>query len=151
MIDHDVLHIKHIHISMLLTVYGIRQKMNQFNEKIPETNGFTLFSHGSFSNFHKSSFIDMNFCIYYQKLKPELFPTKNNGVSFVNVEQYMHATKALIFRDWETFTLIMQETHPREHKKLGRRVTPFRDDEWKAVARMVVTRGCWLNSHRTLT
>ena len=118
--------------------------MNQFNEKIPETKGFTLFSHGSFSNFHKSSFIDMNFCIYYQKLKPELFPTKNNGVSFVNVEQYMHATKALIFRDWETFTLIMQETHPREHKKLGQRVTPFRDDDWKAVARMVVTRGCWL-------
>ena len=63
--------------------------MNQFDEQIPETKGFTLFNEGSFSNFHKSPFTDMNFCMYYQKLKPEMFPAKNKGVSFVNGEQYM--------------------------------------------------------------
>ena len=56
----------------------------------------------------------MNFCMYYQKLKPELFPAKIKGVSFVNVEQYMDATKALLFRDWNTFSLFIQETQPKE-------------------------------------
>ena len=52
--------------------------------------------------------------------------------------------RPFLFRDWNTFSLIMQETQPKEHKKLGRRVTPFREDDWKAVSRRVVTRGCWL-------
>ena len=67
--------------------------MNQFDEQMPGTEGFTLFNGGSFSNFHKSPFTDINFCVYYQKLKPELFPTNNKGVSFVNVEHYKNATR----------------------------------------------------------
>jgi predicted NAD-dependent protein-ADP-ribosyltransferase YbiA (DUF1768 family) len=43
---------------------------------------------------------------------------------FYCVEQYMHAAKALIFNDVNTFVQIMESKLPSEAKKLGRQVSP---------------------------
>ena len=102
---------------------------------------FTFFYQGTFSNFYSSPFSD-----------PAFFPAlvhgdkyrKVDGIRFINVEQYMHACKALVCGDMDVFHKIMEESDPKEHKKLGRQVTPYDDDLWKSVARQVVTRGCWL-------
>ena len=64
--------------------------------------------------------------------------------SFVHVEQYMHASKALLFKDTETLDMILTATDPMDSKKLGREVAGFEDDVWCSVARDIVTRGCWL-------
>jgi ribA/ribD-fused uncharacterized protein len=45
-------------------------------------------------------------------------------------EQYIMASKALIFNDIETFQKIMCETVPFNIKKLGRQVKNFNDDIW---------------------
>ena len=39
--------------------------------------------------------------------------------------------QALLFRDWNTFSLIMKVEDPKVQKKLGRAVTPYKDDAWR--------------------
>ena len=102
---------------------------------------FTFFYQGTFSNFFASSFTDPSF---YPSLSHGDKYREADGVRFQNVEQYMHACKALVCGDMEVFHRIMEESDPKEHKSLGRQVTPYDDDLWKEVARKVVTRGCWL-------
>ena len=92
-----------------------------------------------YSNFYPATFTD-------SRLK---FPEgsvyhKVEDFSFVHVEQYMHACKALLFADTETLDKILAATDPMETKMLGRQVGGFKDDIWCSVARDVVTRGCWL-------
>ena len=92
-----------------------------------------------YSNFYPATFTD-----------PQLkFPCgsvyhNSQEFSFVHVEQYMHACKALLFKDDETLDRILSATDPMETKKLGREVAGFEDDVWCSVARDIVTRGCWL-------
>ena len=92
-----------------------------------------------YSNFYPATFTD-------SRLK---FPEgsvyhKVEDFSFVHVEQYMHACKALLFEDTETLDKILAATDPMETKMLGRQVGGFEDDIWCSMAKDVVTRGCWL-------
>ena len=63
---------------------------------------------------------------------------------FLHVEQYMHACKALLFKDIDILDKILDATDPIETKTLGRKVADFDDKTWTNVARDIVTRGCWL-------
>lgn len=56
-------------------------------------------------------------------------------------EQYMMAGKAMLFKDFETLGLIMSTRNPKDQKALGRAVSNFSAEAWKAVARDVVTMG----------
>ena len=92
-----------------------------------------------YSNFYPATFTDSRL-----KFPEGSLYHKVEDFSFVHVEQYMHACKALLFEDTETLDKILAATDPMETKMLGRQVGGFEDDIWCSVARDVVTRGCWL-------
>lgn len=52
----------------------------------------------------------------------------------------MHG-KALLFEDADTAAKILAAPHPREHKALGRKVTPFDDKVWKRSREQIVYTG----------
>ena len=75
-------------------------------DKQLQTEGFTFFYQGTFSNFYSSSFFDPAF---YPSLSHTESYRQEDGVRFQNVEQYMHACKALVCGDTKVFHLIMEE------------------------------------------
>ena len=64
-----------------------------------------------------------------------------DGVQYRCAEQWMMAEKARLFGDSETRQLILDATHPREMKALGRQVRNFDAEIWNKNARDIVTRG----------
>lgn len=54
-----------------------------------------------------------------------------NGVVYRNMEQYMMASKAMLFKDDVMLSMIMSTTNPSEIKRLGRQINGFDDDIWK--------------------
>jgi len=86
---------------------------------------YTLFYNGVFSNWYPSVFTD------------------ETGKRFVTSEQYMMYKKALTFGDVETAEKIMQSTHPSTQKQLGREVKGFVREQWDAVSRDEVYKGCY--------
>jgi predicted NAD-dependent protein-ADP-ribosyltransferase YbiA (DUF1768 family) len=56
---------------------------------------------------------------------------------FYCVEQYMHAAKALIFNDVNTFVQIMESKLPSEAKKLGRQVKVLSSEMDLAEIRLI--------------
>ena len=99
-----------------------------------------------YSNFYPAPFTD-------PRLK---FPTgssyhQTRDFSFVHVEQYMHACKAMLFKDDEMLDRILYASDPMDSKKLGRLVSGFDDGVWSSLARDIVTRGCWLKFSQNQT
>jgi len=104
--------------------------------------GLHLFYQGTFSNFYAAPFYDDDF---YKSVEfVSSFRNAEGRVAFEHVEQYMHACKAVLFNDEQTFARIMREKHPMESKNLGRRVENFSDDYWAKVSRDIVARGAGL-------
>jgi ribA/ribD-fused uncharacterized protein len=64
-----------------------------------------------------------------------------NGHVFTCAEQYMMHGKALLFSDAETAEKILAADHPRQHKALGRKVTPFDDEIWRREREHIVMAG----------
>lgn len=69
-------------------------------------------------------------------------PFTIKDVTYSCVEQYMMAQKALLFEDEYTAGLIMQATHPRDIKQLGRCAKGFNAELWDEWKLKIVTRGC---------
>ena len=63
------------------------------------------------------------------------------GNTFNCAEQFMMHGKALLFRDTVTAAKILAAAHPRQHKALGRKVTPFDDAVWKRERMTIVRAG----------
>ncbi len=83
---------------------------------------FTLFWDGPFSQWYPCEF-------------------KINKIKYNTAEQYMMAEKARIFRDEESLVKIMQTSHPRMQKSLGRKVKNFDPEIWDSRAKKVVFKG----------
>lgn len=83
---------------------------------------FTLFWKGPLSNWHMC-----NFTV--------------DGVVYNCVEQFMMAEKARLFGDHVREAAIMKATAPGVHKALGKAVTPFVEEVWKANDVAIVKRG----------
>jgi len=66
---------------------------------------------------------------------------EEGGVAFTCAEQYMMHGKALLFGDRETAAAILAADHPRTHKELGRKVTPFVPATWEAAREGIVLAG----------
>ncbi len=61
-------------------------------------------------------------------------------VTYSCAEQYMMCEKARLFGDAVAFRKILGSKYPRSMKELGRKVRPFREAAWAAVARHAVYR-----------
>lgn len=63
------------------------------------------------------------------------------AIQYRNTEQYMMAQKAKLFGDEEIFQKILQATHPKEMKALGRLVKNYREDLWQQHRFEIVLQG----------
>ena len=63
------------------------------------------------------------------------------GIAFTCAEQFMMHGKALLFGDHEIAKQVLAAAHPKQHKALGRKVTPFDDVLWKAKRVEIVKAG----------
>jgi hypothetical protein len=57
-------------------------------------------------------------------------PFEVGGFRYQTAEHYMMAAKARLFGDMETFHRILNATHPKQAKDLGRGVTCFNERTW---------------------
>ena len=64
-----------------------------------------------------------------------------DGIAFSCAEQFMMHGKALLFGDHEIAEQVLAAAHPKQHKALGRKVTPFDDLTWKAKRVEIVKAG----------
>jgi ribA/ribD-fused uncharacterized protein len=80
---------------------------------------FTFFWHDNFSNWFMSEFIIKN-------------------ITYNCVEQFMMAQKALVFKDTESYKLIMASKNPKEIKALGKNVKNFNTEAWGKVRKPIV-------------
>ena len=63
------------------------------------------------------------------------------GQTYVCAEQFMMHGKAVLFGDTAVAREILDETSPRQHKALGRRVAGYDEQQWRAHREAVVYRG----------
>ncbi|KAL3869015.1 hypothetical protein ACJMK2_041749 [Sinanodonta woodiana] len=64
-----------------------------------------------------------------------------DGIKYCCMEQYMHHQKAVTFKDKLSAKKILASEDPKEHKKLGRRVTNFEKEVWDSVSVEIVKKG----------
>lgn len=83
---------------------------------------FTFFWSGTFSQWNPSDFIV-------------------DGIKFTHAEQYMMYGKAMLFNDAATAEKVMQASHPRDQKALGRTVANFDKDVWEKHCKEIVYAG----------
>lgn len=85
---------------------------------------FTFFwkSASPFSQWHRSTF-------------------EVDGITFNCGEQFMMYQKATLFKDLYMAKQILQETQPRKHKELGRKVRNFNRDVWERECMNIVYKG----------
>lgn len=100
-------------------------QLHNCNNKIlnaPQTERFTFFWFGTFSQWHPSRF-------------------EINNVTYTHAEQWMMAEKARMFHDDATLELILRAQTPKLQKSLGRKVAPFNPKQWDQSARAIVKKG----------
>jgi ribA/ribD-fused uncharacterized protein len=68
-------------------------------------------------------------------------PIVVNGRKYCTAEQYFMAEKALLFNDYDSYKLIMEEQEPSKCKKLGRNVAGFDEGIWKTAFREILFHG----------
>ena len=64
-----------------------------------------------------------------------------NGIQYHTTEQYMMASKAILFGDQEMLNEIMTANHPRDYKKLGRKIRGFDPEIWNDKKYDIVVEG----------
>ncbi len=69
---------------------------------------------------------------------------KEEGIYYATSEHYMMAKKALLFQDNYRYQQILQASHPKEAKALGRQVANFDRATWDQHKTAIVTRANYL-------
>jgi len=64
-----------------------------------------------------------------------------DGVTYRTAEHWMMAHKARLFGDEEAFDRIIEASHPRQAKELGRKISAFDEATWVAHRSEIVTVG----------
>ena len=64
-----------------------------------------------------------------------------NGIQYHTAEQYMMASKALLFKDDDVYKEIMAANNPHDYKKLGRKVRGFEPELWDSKKSEIVVEG----------
>jgi ribA/ribD-fused uncharacterized protein len=88
------------------------------------TQKFTFFwgSDSPFSNWYMSPFV-------------------HGGVQYNCSEQYMMYQKARLFKDFDVAEMILEQSHPRKQKFLGRQVRGYEDCLWMAECQPIMVAG----------
>lgn len=68
----------------------------------------------------------------------QLSPFIIDGVEYNCCEQYMMAKKAILFKDYVSWSEIMETKGPKEQKAIGRKIKNFDKDKWETVCREIV-------------
>lgn len=68
-------------------------------------------------------------------------PFIHNGQQYNCSEQYMMYKKAILFKDIDVAEMIMEQTHPRKQKFLGRQVRGYDDAVWMASCDDIMVEG----------
>lgn len=72
------------------------------------------------------------------------YPSKfmdDDGCEYLSAEHWMMAEKARLFDDCETLNEILKTIHPREVKKLGRKINNFNQEVWDVYKFRIVCTG----------
>lgn len=64
-----------------------------------------------------------------------------DGVEYSTAEQYMMSQKALLFGDEKIYAEIMEASHPKQFKDLGRKISGFDDRIWNQHRTDIVING----------
>lgn len=64
-----------------------------------------------------------------------------DGVVYHTTEQYMMASKAVLFGDEEVYKMIMEAENPNDYKKLGRKIRGFDNAVWDTRKYDIVVKG----------
>jgi len=76
----------------------------------------------------------MTFTFFYGPESPfsnwYMMPFVHNGHQYNCSEQYMMYQKAMLFHDYDVADMIMEQSHPRKQKFLGREVRNFDNEVW---------------------
>ncbi|WP_078856472.1 NADAR family protein [Streptomyces sp. NBRC 109706] len=67
-------------------------------------------------------------------------PFTVDGIAYPSAEHYMMAAKARLFGDEETAARVLNAPHPAAAKELGRQVSPFDEETWRARRFDIVVR-----------
>lgn len=92
------------------------------------TQTHVYFLSGPFSQWHPSEFMTQLY-------------SGGQVLRFSHAEQYMMASKADLFGDYQILKQIMDAPHPRDHKELGRQVQGFSNQVWNNHAQEIVYQG----------
>ena len=102
-------------------------------DKISETDTHVFFLNRPFSQWTPSTFTEI---------------LLGDERTFNCCEQYMMASKAAVFEDYEAFQMIMDveqerswQAAPKRQKEIGRGVRNFDEDRWNNVAKEIVLQG----------
>ncbi len=68
-------------------------------------------------------------------------PFKIDNIQFLCCEQWMMYSKAILFNDHQSATLILKEKSPGMHKEIGRSVKGFKKDIWNKNKQHIVYQG----------
>ena len=108
-------------------------------------NGYLSQWYGGFPGHSEGGFIIASRAIPFGGIKAQEFlDNLNKEIKFNCCEQWMMACKALVFDDLESFDLIMNTTHPKDQKKLGRGIKNYDDDIWDDEKESIVYAGNFL-------
>jgi hypothetical protein len=70
-----------------------------------------------------------------------MMPFVHNGKQYNCSEQYMMYKKAMLFKDYDVAEMIMEQSHPRKQKFLGREVRNYVDSTWMAKCKDIMVAG----------
>lgn len=77
-------------------------------------------------------------------IKEENGTIKGTFIEYFSVEQYVSASKALVFRDFDTYLRIRSSDNPILIKQLDIEIKNFSDEIWDKVKMDIVTRANYL-------
>lgn len=66
-----------------------------------------------------------------------------SGIKYFTTEQYMMASKALLFNDLNIYQQIFQAHTPQEFKNLGKQVNNYNDDVWNLHKDRIMIEGLY--------
>lgn len=107
------------------------ETIKQLVHQNPSVEFLYFWGHTSWSNYITETCLSQWYDCYFEV----------DGVAYHTAEQYMMASKALLFSDEEVYREILACDNPRDYKKLGRKVRNFDPQLWDAHKYDIVVKG----------
>ena len=106
-----------------------------------------FYKHSVYSNYFECTFIDPEFIrsIHEAPINGNDTPFNYSfQFLFKSTEQFFHAAKSLLFKDFESLNAILSSNLPRVAKQIGRRVKNFDEKTWSMYSQKIMIRANYL-------